>query len=168
MSACYAVSPGRFGSEGRLALTLTVACSWLVMLFFMHLRCVPSACRHSGDARHHGWLLCRQLRAGFAGYDASAVFPSIGGRPLFFWTGHEVAALVVDLGSFMFMACFAMADMDGSADWRVSPVDAWFSTTIDMEEVLSNTRDFHVFVVDVVKSFDTVDRDILQSSYGLN
>ena len=42
-------------------------------------------------------------------------------------------------------------------------VDAWYATTVDIEEVLSNTRqgDFHIFVADVVKSFDTVDRDIL-------
>ena len=45
----------------------------------------------------------------------------------------------------------------------VSSVDAWYSTTLDIEEILSNARqgDFHIFVADVVKSFDTVDRDIL-------
>ena len=40
----------------------------------------------------------------------------------------------------------------------VSSVDAWYATSIDIEEVLSHTRqsDFHIFVADVVKSFDTV------------
>ena len=34
--------------------------------------------------------------------------------------------------------------------------------------VLSHTRhsDFHIFVADVVKSFDTVDRDILDCALG--
>ena len=41
----------------------------------------------------------------------------------------------------------------------VSSVDDWYSTTIDVEDVLSATRhrDFHISVADVVKSFDTVD-----------
>ena len=45
----------------------------------------------------------------------------------------------------------------------VSSVDVWYATSIDIEEVLSHTRnnDFHIFVADVVKSFDTVGRDIL-------
>ena len=120
MSACYAVSPsGRFGPEGQffsevVAATTTVACSWLVMLVFMHLRCVPSACLHAGT---HGIIggfaavaACRRHRhlhvpAGFAGIVASAVFASWAS-----WTGQEVAALVVDLGSFMSKACFASFD----------------------------------------------------------
>ena len=42
------------------------------------------------------------------------------------------------------------------------------STALDIEEVLSQTRrsDFHIFVADVVKSFDTVDRDILDCTLG--
>ena len=50
----------------------------------------------------------------------------------------------------------------------VSSVDAWYATAIDIEEVLSQTRhsDFHIFVADVVKSFDTVDRDILDCTLG--
>ena len=63
---------------------------------------------------------------------------------------------------------------DGSAPWSlirgkgVSSVDAWYATAIDIEEVLSQTRhsDFHIFVADVVKSFDTVDRDILYCTIG--
>ena len=55
-----------------------------------------------------------------------------------------------------------------SAGKGVSSVDAWYSTTIDIEEVLSNTRrgDFRIFVADVVKSFDTVDWDILDCALG--
>ena len=42
-------------------------------------------------------------------------------------------------------------------------VDAWYSTALDFEEVLSGLCEshVHVFVADVVKSFDTVDRGIL-------
>ena len=42
-------------------------------------------------------------------------------------------------------------------------MDAWYTTSIDIEVVLSNTRhdDLHISVADVVKSFDTIDRDIL-------
>ena len=42
-------------------------------------------------------------------------------------------------------------------------VEAWFSSALDIEEVLSGAADSHVhlFVADVVKSFDTVDRGIL-------
>ena len=51
-------------------------------------------------------------------------------------------------------------------------VEAWFSSALDIEEVLSGASDshLHLFVADVVKSFDTVDRTILDrvlSSLGL-
>ena len=41
-------------------------------------------------------------------------------------------------------------------------VEAWYTSAIDIEEVLSSAADSHVhlFVADVVKSFDTVDRGI--------
>ena len=50
--------------------------------------------------------------------------------------------------------------------------EAWFSSALDIEEVLSGASDshLHLFVADVVKSFDTVDRKILDrvsSSLGL-
>ena len=53
-----------------------------------------------------------------------------------------------------------------------SSVEAWFSTALDIEEVLSGAVDSHVhlFVADVIKSFDTVDRGVLDavlSSLGL-
>ena len=44
-------------------------------------------------------------------------------------------------------------------------VEAWYTSALDIEEVLSGAADSHVhfFVADVVKSFDTVDRGILDS-----
>ena len=53
-----------------------------------------------------------------------------------------------------------------------SSVEAWYTTALDIEEVLDGAVDthVHVFVADVVKSFDTVDRGILDcvlSSLGL-
>ena len=49
---------------------------------------------------------------------------------------------------------------------------AWYTSALDIEEVLSGAADSHVhlFVADVVKSFDSVDRAILDrvlSSLGL-
>ena len=48
-------------------------------------------------------------------------------------------------------------------------VEAWYTSSLDIEEVLAGATDSHVhlFVADVVKSFDTVDRAILLSSLGL-
>ena len=45
---------------------------------------------------------------------------------------------------------------------------AWFSTALDIEEVLSGTGgdQLHVMVADVIKSFDTVDRSILDCALG--
>ena len=53
-----------------------------------------------------------------------------------------------------------------------SSVEAWYTTALDIEEVLAGAVDTHVhiFVADVVKSFDTVHRCILDrvlSSLGL-
>ena len=47
-------------------------------------------------------------------------------------------------------------------------VDAWYSTALDIEEVLCGLSEshVHVFVADVVKSFDTVDRGILDFVLG--
>ena len=44
-----------------------------------------------------------------------------------------------------------------------SSVDAWFTTALDIEECLAGgvDSDVHLFVADVVKSFETVDRGIL-------
>ena len=42
----------------------------------------------------------------------------------------------------------------------VGSVEAWYATALDIEEVLAGAADSHVhlFVADVIKSFDTVDR----------
>ena len=44
-------------------------------------------------------------------------------------------------------------------------VEAWYTTALDIEEVLSGAADPHVhlFIADVIKSFDTVDRGVLDS-----
>ena len=60
-----------------------------------------------------------------------------------------------------------------SAGGGRSSVQAWFTTALDIEEVLSGIveGDVHIFVADVIKSFDTVDRGILDrvlSSLGLH
>ena len=41
-----------------------------------------------------------------------------------------------------------------------SSVEAWYSTALDIEESLAGVldSDVHIFVADVIKSFDTVDR----------
>ena len=59
-----------------------------------------------------------------------------------------------------------------SAGGGRSSVDAWFSSALDIEECLSGgvDSDVHLFVADVVKFFDTVDRGVLDrvlSSLGL-
>ena len=59
-----------------------------------------------------------------------------------------------------------------SAGGGRSSVEAWYTTALDIEEVLSGVvdSDIHLFVADVVKSFDTVDRgvlDLVLSSLGL-
>ena len=53
-------------------------------------------------------------------------------------------------------------------DIGLSSVEAWFSTALDIEEVLSETGgdQLHVMVADVIKSFDTVDRSILDCALG--
>ena len=50
----------------------------------------------------------------------------------------------------------------------LSSVEAWFSTALDIEEILSGVGgdQLHVMVADVIKSFDTVDRSILDCALG--
>ena len=50
-----------------------------------------------------------------------------------------------------------------SAGCGRSSVEAWYTAALDVEEVLSGVvdSDIHLFVAGVVKSFDTVDREIL-------
>ena len=42
-------------------------------------------------------------------------------------------------------------------------MEAWYTSALDIEEVLSGVSDshLHLFLADVIKSFDTVDREIL-------
>ena len=52
-------------------------------------------------------------------------------------------------------------------------VEAWYISSLDIEEVLTGAADsdVHLFVADVIKSFDTVDRGVLDrilSSLGLS
>ena len=59
-----------------------------------------------------------------------------------------------------------------SAGGGSSSVEAWYTAALDVEEVLSGAAfsDVHLFVADVIKSFDTVDSGILDkvlSSLGL-
>ena len=50
----------------------------------------------------------------------------------------------------------------------LSSVEAWFSTALDIEEVVSGTGgdQLHVMVADMIKSFDTVDRSISDCALG--
>ena len=50
----------------------------------------------------------------------------------------------------------------------LSSVEAWCSTALDVEEVLAGigSDQLHVMVADVIKSFDTVDRSILDCASG--
>ena len=59
-----------------------------------------------------------------------------------------------------------------SAGGGRTSVEAWYATALDIEEVLAGAADSHIhlFVADVIKSFDTVDRTVLDrvlSSLGL-
>ena len=47
-------------------------------------------------------------------------------------------------------------------------VEAWYTSALDIEEVLSGASDshLHLFVADVIKSFDMVDRRILDRVLG--
>ena len=51
-------------------------------------------------------------------------------------------------------------DSVSSAGGGRSSVEAWYTTALDIEEVLSGVvdSDVHLFVADFIKSFDTVDR----------
>ena len=50
----------------------------------------------------------------------------------------------------------------------LSPVEAWFTTALEIEEVLSGTGgdQLHVMVADIIKSLNTVDRSILDCTLG--
>ena len=50
----------------------------------------------------------------------------------------------------------------------LSSVEAWFSLALDIKEVLSEAGgdQLHVMVADVIQSFDTVDRSVLDCALG--
>ena len=50
----------------------------------------------------------------------------------------------------------------------LSSVKAWFSTALEIEEVLSGAGgdQLHLLVADVIKSFDTVGRSLLDCALG--
>ena len=120
--------------EGQFAVTqwppwcrqFAVAGSRLVMLVLMHLRCVPSACRHAGMPGVTGGIAAVSRSSSTSAVVCPLLVFMVMMQVLWslrFWqahdlqhhgqaggTGQEVAALVVDLGSFMFKACFAGND----------------------------------------------------------
>ena len=66
----------------------------------------------------------------------------------------------VRLGHLQSWFCSWFPDSVKSTGKGVSTVDAWYTSTLYIEEVLTDAThdDVHIFVVDVVKSFDTVDQ----------
>ena len=124
------------------------------------------------------WLL-RIWVFGLMGYWMIAMIPKtdgdstpLGQRPLSvlpvvyrIWASARVGQLDDWFKSWVPESVFSAGGGRGS-------VEAWYTSALDIEEVLSGAADSHVhlFVADVVKSFDTVDRGILDrvlSSLGL-
>ena len=84
---------------------------------------------------------------------------------------------------YRFWASARMGQLDGwfkswvpdsvfSAGGGRGSVEAWYNSSLDIEEILTGAAasDVHLFAADVVKAFDTVDRGILDrvlSSLGL-
>ena len=75
-----------------------------------------------------------------------------------FWASARMGQLGCWFQSWVPQSVFSAGGGRGS-------VEAWFSTSLDIEEVLSGATDsdVHLFVADVVKSFDTVDRGVLDT-----
>ena len=72
------------------------------------------------------------------------------------WASARMVQLVDWFRSWVPQSVFSAGGGRGS-------VEAWYSTSLYIEEVLSGATDskVHLFVADVIKSFDTVDRGIL-------
>ena len=93
--------------------------------------------------------------------------PRLVRGPLVFFrlsTGHGPHSGLVICGSGLRGGCLSQFLV-----WAtVSSVEAWFSTALDIEEVLSvvGGDKLHVTVADVIRSFDTVDRSILDCTLG--
>ena len=99
---------------------------------------------------------------------AKAIVPLLDNAPCVSYRSCVGCGLLFVWPIFRTGFCSWVPDSVFSAGKGVSSVDAWYATSIDIEEVLSHARpsDFHIFVADVVKSFDTVDRDILDCALG--
>ena len=77
------------------------------------------------------------------------------------WASVRLGHLESWVRSWLPLSVFSVGNGRGS-------VDAWYSTALDFEEVFTGLSQshVHVFVADVVKSFDTVDRGILDFVLG--
>ena len=96
------------------------------------------------------------------------LLPLVKGPSVFSWSSIVFGVLLV-WGS---LRSLRVPDSVFSAGGGRGSVEAWYATALDIEEVLSGAADsdVHLFVADVIKSFDTVDRGILDrvlSSLGL-
>ena len=72
------------------------------------------------------------------------------------WASARMGQLDGWFRSWVLDSVFSAGGGRGSAD-------AWYATALDIEEVLTGATDsdIHLFVADVIMSFDTVDREIL-------
>ena len=68
-------------------------------------------------------------------------------------------------GSLMIGLSHGFLTLSYSAGGGRGSVEAWYTSALDIEEVLSGAVDSHIplFVADVIKSFDTVDRGVLDA-----
>ena len=101
-----------------------------------------------GDATHHGQRPLSVLQVVYR-----------------IWASARMGQLEDWFRSWVLESVFCACGCRGS-------VEAWYTSALDIEEVLTGAADadVHLFVADVVKSFDTVDRGILDrvlSSLGL-
>ena len=107
-----------------------------------------------------GPRVCSMLIAMIPKTDADAT--PLGQRPLCvlsiayrIWASARMLQLKDWFWSWVAVPVFSAGGGRGS-------VEAWKTTALDFEEVLAGTvdSDVHLFVADVIKSFDTVDRGI--------
>ena len=92
----------------------------------------------------------------------------LGQRPLFVLPVIYRLWASVRFGHIQHWFYSCVPDTVFSAGKGVSSVDAWYATSLDIEEVVAGAVDghIHLFVADVIKSFDTVDRGILDCALG--
>ena len=77
------------------------------------------------------------------------------------WASRRLGHLRDSVEGWLPMSVFSLGN-------GLSFVEAWFATALDIDEVLSGVGgdQLHVMVADVIKSFDTVDRSILDCTSG--